>query len=108
MVIPTTIQETVDSLRNGASIIWAYLQSSFGINLHDCTQSCWRIRSLVVKETEAVGLSITILIIQVQQELIIKFSFGLKEILFNFMHGICFDYECRIGLSLKFQRLNFT
>jgi hypothetical protein len=25
-----------------------------------------------------------------------KFSFGLKKSLFNFMHGICFDYELQV------------
>jgi hypothetical protein len=29
-----------------------------------------------------------------------KFSFGLKKSLFNFMHGICFDYELQ-GLNSK-------
>jgi predicted transglutaminase-like protease len=35
-----------------------------------------------------------------------KFSFGLKKSLFNYMHGICFDYACKIGLILKFQKQN--
>jgi hypothetical protein len=32
-----------------------------------------------------------------------KFSFGLKKSLFNFMHGICFDYELQDWFNLKFK-----
>jgi hypothetical protein len=34
-----------------------------------------------------------------------KFSFGLKKSLFNFMHGICFDYELQEWFDLKFRGL---
>jgi hypothetical protein len=34
-----------------------------------------------------------------------KFSFGLKKSLFNFMHGICFDYELQDWFDFKFQKL---
>jgi hypothetical protein len=37
-----------------------------------------------------------------------KFSFGLKKSLFNFMHGICFDYELQDWFEFKIPRLNFT
>jgi hypothetical protein len=36
-----------------------------------------------------------------------KFSFGLKKSLFNFMHGICFDYQLQDWFDFKIQRLKF-
>ncbi len=33
-----------------------------------------------------------------------KFSFGLKKSLFNFMHGICFDYELQDWFNFKIPR----
>jgi hypothetical protein len=36
-----------------------------------------------------------------------KFSFGLKKSLFNFMHGICFDYELQEWFEFKIRRLKF-
>jgi hypothetical protein len=55
----------------------------------------------VVKETEAIGtLQITILIIKTARELT-TINFGLKKSLFNFMHGICFDYELQEWFDFK-------
>src|SRR5690606_219283 len=33
-----------------------------------------------------------------------RFSFGLKKSLFNFMHGICFDYELQEWFDFKIPR----
>jgi hypothetical protein len=33
-----------------------------------------------------------------------KFSFGLKKSLFNFMHGVCFDYELQEWFDFKIPR----
>ena len=37
-----------------------------------------------------------------------KFSFGLKKSLFNFMHGICFDYELQDWFDFKIPKTKIT
>ena len=37
-----------------------------------------------------------------------KFSFGLKKSLFNYMHGICFDYELQDWFDFKIPRTKIT
>jgi hypothetical protein len=54
----------------------------------------------VVKETEAIG-TLKILIIKTARELTTINSLWIKKSLFNFMHGICFDYNCKSGLILN-------
>ncbi|HWR94529.1 MAG TPA: hypothetical protein VN192_04960, partial [Flavobacterium sp.] len=57
----------------------------------------------VVKETEAIGTFANNDINYVDKTGIDhnKFSFGLKKSLFNFMHGICFDYELQEWFDFK-------
>jgi hypothetical protein len=37
-----------------------------------------------------------------------KFSFGLKKSLFNFMHGICFDYELQEWFEFKIPKTKIS
>ncbi|MNK34279.1 hypothetical protein D3C87_527830 [compost metagenome] len=60
----------------------------------------------VVKETEAIGTFANNDINYIDKTGIDhnKFSFGLKKSLFNFMHGICFDYELQDWFDFKIPR----
>ncbi|POY39622.1 radical SAM protein [Flavobacterium alvei] len=102
-----TVQETVDSLEMVRQLFeLGILQSGFWHQFAMTAHSpvgMYPEKYGVVKKTEAIGtfanndlnyLDKT----GVDHE---KFSFGLKKSLFNFMHGICFDYELQEWFDFK-------
>jgi hypothetical protein len=104
-----TIQETVDSLEMVRQLFEGSFARVLASICHDSAQSSGMHPEKfgVVKETEAIGtLQITILIMTARELTTIN-SLGLKKSLFNFMHGICFDYELQEWFDFKFRRLKF-
>ena len=93
-----TIQETVDSLEMVRQLFEAgVLQSGFWHQFAMTAHSpvgMYPERFGVVKETETIGAFANNDINYIDKTGIDhqKFSYGLKKSLFNFMHGICFDY----------------
>ncbi len=105
-----TIQETVDSLEMVRQLFEAgVLQSGFWHQFAMTAHSpvgMYPEKFGVVKETETIGTFANNDINFVDKTGIDhdKFSFGLKKSLFNFMHGICFDYELQEWFDFKIPR----
>ena len=102
-----TIQETVDSLEMVRQLFEAgVLQSGFwhqfALTAHSPV-GLYPEKFGVTKKTEAVGTFANNDIEYSDSTGINhdKFSFGLKKSLFNFMHGICFDYELQDWFDFK-------
>ena len=105
-----TVQETVDSLEMVRQLFEAgVLQSGFWHQFAMTAHSpvgMYPEKFGVVKETEAIGTFANNDINYIDKTGIDhnKFSFGLKKSLFNFMHGICFDYELQDWFDFKIPR----
>jgi hypothetical protein len=105
-----TVQETVDSLEMVRQLFEAgVLQSGFWHQFAMTAHSpvgLYPEKFGVVKETEAVGTFANNDINYKDKTGIDhdKFSFGLKKSLFNFMHGICFDFELQEWFDFKIPR----
>ena len=105
-----TIQETVDSLEMVRQLFEAgVLQSGFWHQFAMTAHSPVGMhpeRFGVVKETEAIGTFANNDINYIDKTGIDhdKFSYGLKKSLFNFMHGICFDYKLQDWFDFKIPR----
>ncbi|MNK77882.1 Radical SAM superfamily protein [compost metagenome] len=102
-----TIQETVDSLEMVRQLFEAgVLQSGFwhqfALTAHSPV-GLYPEQFGVTKKTEAIGTFANNDIEYTDATGINhdKFSFGLKKSLFNFMHGICFDYELQDWFDFK-------
>ena len=102
-----TIQETVDSLEMVRQMFeLGILQSGFWHQFAMTAHSpvgLYPEKFGVVKETETIGTFANNDInykdrTGIDHE---KFSFGLKKSLFNFMHGICFDYPLQDWFDFK-------
>lgn len=102
-----TIQETIDSLEMVRQLFEAgVLQSGFWHQFAMTAHSpvgMYPEKFGVVKETEAIGTFANNDINYIDKTGIDhnKFSFGLKKSLFNFMHGICFDYKLQDWFDFK-------
>jgi hypothetical protein len=102
-----TIQETVDSLEMVRQLFEVgILQSGFWHQFAMTAHSpvgMYPDKFGVVKETETIGTFANNDINYSDKTGIDhdKFSFGLKKSLFNFMHGICFDYELQEWFDFK-------
>ena len=102
-----TIQETVDSLEMVRQLFEVgVLQSGFGHQFAMTAHSPVGMNPEkfgVVKENETIGTFANNDINYVDKTGIDhgKFSFGLKKSLYNFMHGICFDYELQDWFDFK-------
>ncbi|HEU4790898.1 MAG TPA: B12-binding domain-containing radical SAM protein [Flavobacterium sp.] len=102
-----TIQETIDSLEMVRQLFEAgILQSGFWHQFAMTAHSpvgMFPEQFGAVKETEAIGTFANNDINFIDSTGIDhdKFSFGLKKSLFNFMHGICFDYELQDWFDFK-------
>ncbi|HSD05747.1 B12-binding domain-containing radical SAM protein [Flavobacterium sp.] len=102
-----TIQETVDSLEMVRQLFEAgVLQSGFWHQFAMTAHSpvgMFPEQFGAVKETEAIGTFANNDINYTDKTGIDhdKFSFGLKKSLFNFMHGICFDYDLQDWFDFK-------
>ncbi|WP_316803263.1 B12-binding domain-containing radical SAM protein [Pedobacter nototheniae] len=105
-----TIQETVDSLEMVRQLFeMGILQSGFWHQFAMTAHSpvgLYPEKFGVVKETEAIGTFANNDINYTDKTGIDhnKFSYGLKKSLFNFMHGICFDYELQDWFDFKIPR----
>jgi len=105
-----TIQETVDSLEMVRQLFEAgVLQSGFwhqfALTAHSPV-GLYPEKFGVTKKTESIG-TFANNDIEYNDSTGInhdKFSFGLKKSLFNFMHGICFDYELQEWFDFKIPR----
>jgi hypothetical protein len=102
-----TVQETVDSLEMVRQLFeTGVLQSGFWHQFAMTAHSPVGMHPEkfgVVKETETIGTFANNDINYKDKTGIDhdKFSFGLKKSLFNFMHGICFDYELQEWFDFK-------
>ena len=102
-----TIQETVDSLEMVRQMFQeGILQSGFWHQFAMTAHSpvgMYPEKYGVVKQTEIIGTFANNDIEFIDQTGIDheKFSFGLKKSLFNFMHGICFDFELQEWFDFK-------
>lgn len=102
-----TVQETVDSLEMVRQLFeTGVLQSGFWHQFAMTAHSpvgLYPEKFGVKKETEAIGSFANNDINYIDSTGIDhdKFSFGLKKSLFNFMHGICFDYELQEWFDFK-------
>jgi len=105
-----TIQETVDSLEMVRQLFEAgVLQSGFWHQFAMTAHSpvgLYPEKFGVVKETEVIGTFANNDINYIDKTGIDhgKFSYGLKKSLFNFMHGICFDYKLQDWFEFKIPR----
>jgi radical SAM superfamily enzyme YgiQ (UPF0313 family) len=105
-----TVQETVDSLEMVRQLFEAgVLQSGFWHQFAMTAHSpvgLYPEKFGVVKETEMIGTFANNDINYTDKTGIDhnKFSFGLKKSLFNFMHGICFDYKLQDWFDFKIPR----
>ncbi len=105
-----TVQETVDSLEMVRQLFEAgVLQSGFWHQFAMTAHSpvgLYPEKFGVVKETEEIGTFANNDINYRDQTGIDhnKFSYGLKKSLFNFMHGICFDYKLQDWFDFKIPR----
>ena len=105
-----TVQETVDSLEMVRQLFEAgVLQSGFWHQFAMTAHSpvgLYPEKFGVVKETEAIGTFANNDINYTDKTGIDhnKFSFGLKKSLFNFMHGICFEYKLQDWFDFKIPR----
>ncbi len=102
-----TVQETVDSLEMVRQLFEAgILQSGFWHQFAMTAHSPIGMHPEkfgVEKETEIIGTFANNDVNFIDKTGIDhdKFSFGLKKSLFNFMHGICFDYELQDWFDFK-------
>ncbi|EIA08225.1 B12-binding domain-containing radical SAM protein [Flavobacterium frigoris] len=102
-----TVQETVDSLEMVRQLFEVgVLQSGFWHQFAMTAHSpvgMYPEKFGVVKETEVIGTFANNDINYIDSTGIDhgKFSFGLKKSLFNFMHGICFDYSLQEWFDFK-------
>lgn len=102
-----TVQETVDSLEMVRQLFEiGILQSGFWHQFAMTAHSpvgMYPEKFGVVKETEAIGTFANNDINYTDRTGIDhnKFSFGLKKSLFNYMHGICFDYKLQDWFDFK-------
>lgn len=102
-----TVQETVDSLEMVRQLFEVgVLQSGFWHQFAMTAHSpvgMYPEKYGVIKETEVIGTFANNDINFTDATGIDhdKFSFGLKKSLFNFMHGICFDYELQDWFEFK-------
>lgn len=102
-----TIQETVDSLEMVRQLFEiGVLQSGFWHQFAMTAHSpvgMYPEKFNVVKETEVIGTFANNDINYTDKTGIDhnQFSFGLKKSLFNYMHGICFDYELQDWFDFK-------
>jgi hypothetical protein len=109
-----TIQETVDSLEMVRQLFEAgVLQSGFWHQFAMTAHSpvgMFPEQFGVLKETEAIGTFANNDINYTDSTGIDhdKFSFGLKKSLFNFMHGICFDYELQDWFDFKIPKTKIS
>ncbi|TKC02500.1 B12-binding domain-containing radical SAM protein [Pedobacter cryotolerans] len=105
-----TVQETVDSLEMVRQLFEAgVLQSGFWHQFAMTAHSpvgLYPEKFGVIKETEEIGTFANNDINYTDKTGIDhnKFSFGLKKSLFNFMHGICFDYKLQDWFDFKIPR----
>jgi len=105
-----TVQETVDSLEMVRQLFEAgVLQSGFWHQFAMTAHSpvgLYPEKFGVVKETEILGSFANNDINYTDKTGINhdRFSFGLKKSLFNFMHGICFDYPLQDWFDFKIPR----
>ena len=109
-----TIQETVDSLEMVRQLFEVgVLQSGFWHQFAMTAHSpvgLYPEKFGVRKETEAIGTFANNDINYSDSTGIDhdKFSFGLKKSLFNFMHGICFDYELQDWFEFKIPKTKIS
>jgi hypothetical protein len=109
-----TIQETVDSLEMVRQLFEAgVLQSGFWHQFAMTAHSpvgMFPEQFGAVKETEAIGTFANNDINFVDSTGIDHdtFSFGLKKSLFNFMHGICFDYDLQDWFDFKIPKTKIS
>ncbi len=109
-----TVQETVDSLEMVRQLFEAgVLQSGFWHQFAMTAHSpvgMYPEKFGVTKETEVIGTFANNDINYTDSTGIDhdKFSFGLKKSLFNFMHGICFDYELQDWFDFKIPKTKIT
>jgi hypothetical protein len=109
-----TIQETVDSLEMVRQLFEVgILQSGFWHQFAMTAHSpvgLYPEKFGVVKETEIIGTFANNDINYTDATGIDhdKFSFGLKKSLFNFMHGICFDYELQDWFEFKIPKTKIS
>ncbi|SER17692.1 B12-binding domain-containing radical SAM protein [Pedobacter rhizosphaerae] len=109
-----TVQETVDSLEMVRQLFEAgVLQSGFWHQFAMTAHSpvgMYPEKFGVVKETNCVGTFANNDINYIDKTGIDhnKFSYGLKKSLFNFMHGICFDYELQDWFDFKIPRTKIS
>lgn len=109
-----TIQETVDSLEMVRQLFEVgVLQSGFWHQFAMTAHSpvgLYPEKFGVVKETEILGTFANNDINYTDSTGIDhdKFSFGLKKSLFNFMHGICFDYELQDWFDFKIPKTKIS
>ncbi|HEY0046247.1 MAG TPA: B12-binding domain-containing radical SAM protein [Flavobacterium sp.] len=105
-----TVQETIDSLEMVRQLFEeGILQSAFWHQFAMTAHSpvgMYPERFGVVKETEAVGSFANNDIVYVDSTGIDheQFSFGLKKSLYNFMHGMCYDYPLQDWFDFKIPR----
>lgn len=105
-----TIQETVDSLEMVRQLFeMGVLQSGFWHQFAMTAHSpvgMYPEKFGVIKETEILGTFANNDINYIDKTGIDhnKFSYGLKKSLFNFMHGICFDYPLQDWFDFKIPR----
>ncbi|RZM05369.1 MAG: radical SAM protein, partial [Pedobacter sp.] len=106
-----TVQETVDSLEMVRQMFEAgVLQSGFWHQFAMTAHSpvgLYPEKFGVVKDSEAIGSFANNDINYTDKTGIDhnKFSYGLKKSLFNFMHGICFDYKLQDWFDFKIPRV---
>ena len=102
-----TVQETVDSLEMVRQLFEVgVLQSGFWHQFAMTAHSpvgMYPEKFGVIKETETIGTFANNDINYIDKTGIDhdKFSFGLKKSLYNFMHGICFDFELQQWFDFK-------
>jgi len=105
-----TVQETIDSLEMVRQLFEAgVLQSGFWHQFAMTAHSpvgLYPEKFGVIKETETIGTFANNDINYTDKTGINHddFSFGLKKSLFNFMHGICFDYPLQDWFDFKIPR----
>ncbi|WP_211480992.1 B12-binding domain-containing radical SAM protein [Arcticibacter eurypsychrophilus] len=106
-----TIQETIDSLEMVRQLFEAgVLQSGFWHQFAMTAHSpvgMYPERFGVVKETKTIGTFANNDINYIDKTGIDhdQFSYGLKKSLFNFMHGICFDYKLQEWFDFKIPKV---
>lgn len=105
-----TAQETIDSLEMVRQLFeLGILQSGFWHQFAMTAHSpvgMYPEKFGVLKETEAIGTFANNDIVHIDKTGTNhdKFSFGLKKSLFNYMHGICFDYPLQDWFDFKVPR----